>query len=170
MAPSRLSPLHPSTHDWPWVTRLHFLRPIRLQVDALQLEFTVYNEHRPFKQLALTVPVEHYQQMTDVSDPQFYAEEYPDGGDPGNYVVIQHAPNEFSRIAHLRQNSLAVAVGMSVAHGDLLGVMSNSGHSTSPHLHHQLQAGPNWQTADALPHVYRNGPIMNHDRGWYFLA
>lgn len=110
------------------------------------------------------------QPVTENSDPAYYAPEYSDGGDPGNYVVIDHGNGEFSMIAHLRQGSLRVAVGERVEAGQVLGVMGNSGDSTGPHLHHQLQSGPDWEYADALPHHYENGPDTRHDRGWYFSA
>jgi hypothetical protein len=110
------------------------------------------------------------QPVVDQSDPAFYAPEYPNGGDPGNYVVIDHGNSEYSMIAHFRQYSLTVSEGEFVEQGQPLGAMGNSGDTTGPHLHHQLQNGPDWEFSDALPHFYENGPGSHHDRGWYFSA
>ena len=104
------------------------------------------------------------------ADPRYFVPEFPDGGDPGNHVVIDHGNSEFSMIAHLKQGTLAVAVGQRIERGQRLGLLGNSGDSTAPHVHHQLQAGPDWTTADALPHAYENGPQGRHDRGWMFNA
>lgn len=108
------------------------------------------------------------QPVAEVSDPNYYAPEYQNGGDPGNYVVIDHGNNEFSMIAHLREDSLTISIDDEVEQGEQLGVMGNSGDTTGPHLHHQLQNGLNWEFSDALPHHYINGPETYHDRGWYF--
>jgi murein DD-endopeptidase MepM/ murein hydrolase activator NlpD len=86
------------------------------------------------------------------------------------YLIIDHGNAEYSMLAHFRQHTLKVAVGQQVAQGDLLGEMGNSGDTTGPHLHHQLQAGPDWEFSDALPHFYINGPGKHRDRGWFFEA
>ena len=57
----------------------------------------------------------------------------------GNYVVIRHLNNEFSLLAHLRLGSVKVAVGQEVITGQKIGECGNSGHSTEPHLHFQIQ-------------------------------
>jgi len=252
--PDRLSPeMLPSelSRYWPWVMRLRFIQPQRLQLDGLRLELTLQESNgEPFK-LLLDVPLAFYEQKTKLrfpflgpgiiiqggvlndghrnrsgqfaidalglteryapessasntpeayagwerpilapaagmivfargdrpdqpvvenSDPAFYAPEYPHGGDPGNHVVIDHGNGEYSMLAHFRQDSLVVTTSQQVEQGQPLGLLGNSGDSTGPHVHHQLQAGPDWEYADALPHVYENGPHDHHDRGWYFLA
>ena len=57
----------------------------------------------------------------------------------GNHVLIQHRPDEFSLLAHLRAGSVAVAVGERVHVGQKIGECGNSGHSTEPHLHFHVQ-------------------------------
>jgi hypothetical protein len=104
------------------------------------------------------------------ADPKFFVPEFPDGGDPGNHVVIDHGSGEFSMLAHFQKGTVSVAVGQQVERGQQLGLLGNSGDSTAPHVHHQLQTGPDWTTADGLPHVYQNGPERRHDRGWMFNA
>ncbi len=110
------------------------------------------------------------QQELGNSDPKYYAAEFPDGGDPGNHVVIDHGHGEFSMIAHFQKDSLKVKVGDHVTQGQTLGVLGASGDTNAPHVHHQLQSGPDWLKADALPHRYENGPQQRHDRGTMFNA
>ncbi len=69
----------------------------------------------------------------------------------GNYLIIQHAKDEFSFIAHLKQKSIKVKVGDSVTKSQALGLCGNSGHSTEPHIHFHLQSKKNFWTAASLP-------------------
>ena len=110
------------------------------------------------------------QPVLGVSDPAYFVAEYPNGGDPGNHVVIDHGNGEFSAIDHLQHGSVRVSVGDRVSQGQALGLLGSSGDSSSPHVHHQLQDGPDWTKANALPHAYANGPRGQHDRGAIFSA
>ena len=110
------------------------------------------------------------QPVLGVSDPAYFVPEFPNGGDPGNNVVIDHGNGEFSAIDHFQHGSLRVAVGDRVVQGQALGLLGSSGDSSSPHVHHQLQDGPDWTMANALPHAYANGPLGQHDRGTMFSA
>lgn len=60
----------------------------------------------------------------------------------GNTVVIRHAEGLYSKLSHLKKNSIKVKPGDTVKQGDLLGFCGNSGRSPEPHLHFQLQATP----------------------------
>lgn len=60
----------------------------------------------------------------------------------GNTVVIRHAEGLYSKLSHLKKNSVKVKPGDTVKQGDLLGFCGNSGRSPEPHLHFQLQATP----------------------------
>jgi urea transporter len=60
----------------------------------------------------------------------------------GNTVVIRHAADLYSKVSHLKKNSIKVKPGDIVKTGDLLGLCGNSGRSPEPHLHFQLQATP----------------------------
>ena len=44
----------------------------------------------------------------------------------GNYIVIKHAENEYSLIAHLQQYSIIVNEGQNVKYGDIIGKVGNS--------------------------------------------
>jgi len=69
----------------------------------------------------------------------------------GNLVLIQHAENEFSLLAHLRKGSVAVAVGESVECGKKIGECGNSGRSSKPHLHFHVQDSSDLDTGRGLP-------------------
>lgn len=108
------------------------------------------------------------QPVDGVSDPKFYASEYPNGGDPGNHVIIDHGNGEFSMIAHLKQGSVRIKVGDKVKAGTPIGQLGNSGDTTGPHVHVQLQDGPTWEFANALPMRFSN--VANAAKGSYFRA
>ncbi len=67
----------------------------------------------------------------------------PTGDQPdGNVVIISHGNGESSVLNHLKQNSLKVKRGDTVKQGDVIAECGNSGGSTIPHLHYQLQKSP----------------------------
>jgi hypothetical protein len=104
------------------------------------------------------------------SNEEFHLSEFRGAGDPGNHVIIDHGNGEFSKIGHLMAGSLAVRVGERVAQGQRIGALGNSGDSFAPHVHHQLQDGPDWRAASGLPHRYSNIQGQRLDRGEYFSA
>jgi hypothetical protein len=108
------------------------------------------------------------QPVADESDPKYYAPEYKDGGDVGNYLVIDHGNSEYSMMAHFQEGSVLVKVGDRVHQGQPVGKLGHSGDTDGPHLHYQLQAGPDWENADALPCKFRNVEQAVLDRGTYF--
>ncbi|MGD9494147.1 MAG: urea transporter [Bacteroidales bacterium] len=60
----------------------------------------------------------------------------------GNTVVIKHTPYLFSKLSHLKEQSVLVKKGDSIKKGDIIGQVGNSGRSPFPHLHFQLQSTP----------------------------
>ncbi|MCO4773630.1 MAG: urea transporter, partial [Deltaproteobacteria bacterium] len=60
----------------------------------------------------------------------------------GNLVLIQHAPQVYSLLAHLSPGTLEVVPGQIVRAGQAVGRVGASGRSPVPHLHVQLQATP----------------------------
>ena len=69
----------------------------------------------------------------------------------GNHVVIDHGNGEFSLLAHLRTGSVAVEPGDAVEPGQRVGECGNSGNSSEPHLHYQLQTGPDFFQSESVP-------------------
>lgn len=110
------------------------------------------------------------QPVTNRSDPAFFAPEFPNGGDMGNHVVIDHGNGEFSVIAHMMAGSVLVAPGERVEQGQPVGRLGNSGDTNGPHVHYQLQSGPNWVHADALPCTFSNVSVERLVRGAFFRA
>lgn len=59
----------------------------------------------------------------------------------GNHVVIAHAPDRHSLVAHLQRGSVTVKPGERVRAGAVLGRCGNSGNTSEPHVHFHLQTG-----------------------------
>ncbi len=74
----------------------------------------------------------------------------------GNRVIIDHGNNEYSVLAHLCKGSPRVASGDAVHAGDRIGDCGNSGNSSEPHLHYQLQDGPAFGASAGLPAQFSN--------------
>jgi murein DD-endopeptidase MepM/ murein hydrolase activator NlpD len=81
----------------------------------------------------------------------------------GNSVTIGHAEREFSFLAHLAANSIVVKVGQRVRRGELLARCGNSGHSTEPHLHFQVQDQLAFLGATSLPVAF-SGCVVDEIR------
>lgn len=62
-------------------------------------------------------------------------------GGYGNYVVIKHPNGTQTLYAHL--SSVSVGAGATVAKGQKIGGMGNSGRSTGPHLHFEVRGARN---------------------------
>ncbi|KLT64886.1 urea transporter [Pedobacter sp. BMA] len=60
----------------------------------------------------------------------------------GNTVVIKHNDNLYTKVSHLKKNSVKVKAGDYVKHGEIIALCGNSGRSPEPHLHFQVQATP----------------------------
>jgi len=60
----------------------------------------------------------------------------------GNTVIIKHGEGFFSKLSHLRKESITVSVGDYVKKGHVIGLCGSSGRSPEPHLHFQLQTTP----------------------------
>lgn len=67
----------------------------------------------------------------------------------GNFLVVQHTGSLKTIYGHLK--SLSVSEGMSVKRGDHLGIMGNTGLSTSRHLHYAVIV--NGQAVDPLQFI-----------------
>ncbi|MCO5724919.1 M23 family metallopeptidase [Robiginitalea marina] len=57
----------------------------------------------------------------------------------GNTLVLETPSGEYILMAHLQEGSLKVGKGARVSRGEVLARCGNSGNSTEPHLHLQLQ-------------------------------
>ncbi len=61
--------------------------------------------------------------------------------DSWNFVTIRHSDGTYGTYGHLKQNGVSshVKVGQQVNAGDVIGESDNSGRTTGPHLHFQVQ-------------------------------
>lgn len=55
-------------------------------------------------------------------------------GGYGNYIVIKHADNLFSKYSHLDAINNNLKIGSYVNEGDFIGILGNTGRSSGPHL------------------------------------
>lgn len=69
----------------------------------------------------------------------------------GNAIIIDHQNGEFSLLCHFKHNSIKVKVGDKVKEGDVIGMCGNTGNTSQPHIHYNLQDGPLMHKAKALP-------------------
>ncbi len=60
----------------------------------------------------------------------------------GNAIVLWHAGNVYTVLAHLQKGSALVAPGQAVVRGQTLARVGSSGRSPVPHLHLQVQRSP----------------------------
>ncbi|MEG0473055.1 MAG: M23 family metallopeptidase [Solibacillus sp.] len=75
----------------------------------------------------------------------------------GNYVVIEHAHNEYSLLAHLKKDSIQVEIGDLVKEGQFIGKCGNSGNTSEPHLHFQVMDSPDLHNAKSLRIQFKDG-------------
>ena len=83
----------------------------------------------------------------------------------GNYLVIDHGHGEFSVYGHLQQDSVRPAPGARVRRGDAVARIGASGSAMFPHLHFELQDGPDTR-AEGLPSYFegiRSWPAVAGD-------
>jgi murein DD-endopeptidase MepM/ murein hydrolase activator NlpD len=77
----------------------------------------------------------------------------------GNHVIIDHGYGYESIYGHL--SKINVSVGLNIKRGDLVGLSGNSGTSSGPHLHYQIDYNGNHTNAldyfsdDLTPEEYR---------------
>ena len=69
----------------------------------------------------------------------------------GNYIVIKHSDDEYCTLAHLKKGSINVKVGDKVLRRKEIASCGNTGNSSEPHLHFQLQDGPSFYNNVGLP-------------------
>jgi hypothetical protein len=87
----------------------------------------------------------------------------------GNCVIVDHGNSEYSVMMHMQPGSVTVKIGDRVATGQMIGRLGNSGDAFGPHLHYQLQSGPQLFRDEPLPFRFQNIDAPLH-RGEYFVA
>jgi hypothetical protein len=78
----------------------------------------------------------------------------------GNHVVLAHDDGTHTTYAHLQKGSVRVEPGQHVDAGQTIAACGNSGNSTEPHLHFQVQDRPSLLIAAGLPVTFEG---VHHD-------
>jgi Membrane proteins related to metalloendopeptidases len=74
----------------------------------------------------------------------------------GNYIVIKHSDGEYSCLAHLMPESIKVSVGERVKRKQAIARCGNSGNTSEPHLHFQVQSDKSFFLSAGLPICFEN--------------
>ena len=75
----------------------------------------------------------------------------------GNHVVLDIGDGRYAVLAHLRQGSVRVGAGERVRRGQQIAAIGDSGDSLVPHLHLQVQDGPqSGEYVRTVPIVFRD--------------
>ncbi|WP_439654076.1 M23 family metallopeptidase [Streptacidiphilus melanogenes] len=82
----------------------------------------------------------------------------------GNHVTLQVAPGLYLLYAHLERGSVKVRYGQRVAPGQTLGLIGNSGNSTTPHLHFQVMTTREFFPTDSPPFTFRSFVLLGQVR------
>jgi murein DD-endopeptidase MepM/ murein hydrolase activator NlpD len=90
---------------------------------------------------------------------------YTKGRDPGNYVIIQHAPAEYTELRHLAAGSVTLTVGQRVRRGDVVGRCGNSGNARMPHLHLGLLSS--FEPIVTRPMAFSDYEVVGADAAWH---
>ena len=76
----------------------------------------------------------------------------------GNHIVIEADPERYVLLAHLKQGSVRVSEGETVRRGQPIAACGNSGNTSEPHLHLQVQNHADFHAPDlrTFPILFRN--------------
>jgi murein DD-endopeptidase MepM/ murein hydrolase activator NlpD len=85
--------------------------------------------------------------------------------DSGNFVIIEHAPDELTELRHLRLGSLLVKVGERVVRGQRVAQCGNSGNAGTPHLHVGLLGSAN--PIATRPMRFSRYEVLGADGVWH---
>lgn len=84
----------------------------------------------------------------------------------GNMIMIDHENGEFSLLCHFKHGSIDVKVGDKVKQGLKLGLCGNTGNTSQPHIHFNLQDNLIGYKANPLPAQFRkilvNGEVKEN--------
>lgn len=73
----------------------------------------------------------------------------------GNAVILDFGNGEFCLMCHFKHQSIKVKVGDRVKQGDVIALCGNSGNTSQPHVHFNLQDGPLMHSSKGIPAQFR---------------
>lgn len=79
----------------------------------------------------------------------------------GNYIIIKHDNDEYSFLAHLKQNSMTIKENETVKRGQKIALCGNSGNTTEPHLHFQIQNRKSFIFSSGIPICFKDLKVMD---------
>src|SRR3989338_9132837 len=88
--------------------------------------------------------------------------------DKANHIHIYHPDDgSFAKYVHLKKNGVNVKVGQKIKAGELIGFSGNTGRSTSPHLHVQIDVPKGFNNSDLFPIKFQgsNGEPFKAEEG-----
>jgi Peptidase family M23 len=88
--------------------------------------------------------------------------------DPGNFVIVEHAPGEYTELRHLQSGSVRVKVGDWVSRGQEIARCGNSGNAKTPHLHIGLLGSAN--PIATRPMHFSRYQVLEADGAWRSAA
>ncbi|MCC0720555.1 M23 family metallopeptidase [Clostridioides sp. ZZV14-6105] len=88
----------------------------------------------------------------------------------GNYIVIKHTSNEYSTIAHLKKDSFIVSVRDFIKQGQQIASCGNSGNTSEPHIHFQIQQGKSFLFSASLPIYFDNIINCTEDTDVHYIT
>lgn len=84
-----------------------------------------------------------------------------------NAILIKHRKDEISYFSHLKQGSVKVKSGDKVKKGQVIGLCGNSGRSTQPHFHYQLQDNEIMKDAKGIKCYFQNIKLQSKNKKEY---
>jgi murein DD-endopeptidase len=81
--------------------------------------------------------------------------------DSGNYVTLDLGDGRYAFYEHLKRGTIRVKAGDRVKSGDVIGLLGNSGSSSSgPHLHFHVADANATLAAEGLPYVFKRFTVV----------
>ena len=74
----------------------------------------------------------------------------------GNYITIKHPNGEYSTICHIKKGTFKVKEGDYVKEGQVIAKVGNSGNTMGPHIHFQVQNGPDFNKSEGVKITFKN--------------